>query len=64
MARVLGVALSGPRSYEGEMRDFPYVNPDGEHDIGPDDIDGSVSVLWRVWVAAMILCTFAGVLIA
>lgn len=64
MAQVLGVALSGPRSYDGEMRDFPYVNSEGKHDVGPDDIDGSVSVLWRVWVAVLILCTLAGVVIA
>ncbi|MBD3788591.1 MAG: cobalamin biosynthesis protein, partial [Sphingomonadales bacterium] len=29
MARALGVALSGPRSYEGEWRDFPFVNEAG-----------------------------------
>jgi adenosylcobinamide-phosphate synthase len=55
MARVLGIALSGPRSYEGEMRDYPYVNASGQKDIGPDQIDAACTVLWRVWAAALAL---------
>ena len=49
MARALNVALSGPRAYEGEMQSFPWVNPRGQRQAGPDDIDRSVSALWRVW---------------
>ncbi len=48
-ARALDVALSGPRSYEGQMRDFAFVNPDGAHQIGANDIDRAVLFLWRVW---------------
>ncbi|WP_224824033.1 adenosylcobinamide-phosphate synthase CbiB [Cognatishimia sp. MH4019] len=50
MARVLGVALSGPRSYEGQMQTFPFVNVSGRKDIGPDAVDASVAVLWRAWI--------------
>jgi adenosylcobinamide-phosphate synthase len=53
MARVLGVALSGPRSYHGERRDFPFVNATGTREIGADAIDASVAVLWRVWWIVM-----------
>ena len=49
MARVLGVALSGPRSYGGQMRDFPFVNPAGRRDSGAEDIAAAVRVLWRAW---------------
>lgn len=49
MARVLDVALSGPRSYGGQMRDFPYVHPTGRRNIGADQIDASVTTLWRSW---------------
>ncbi|WP_412565280.1 adenosylcobinamide-phosphate synthase CbiB [Thalassobius sp. MITS945101] len=49
MARALDVALSGPRSYEGEMRDFPFVNVDGTHAATPDHIDAACTALWRVW---------------
>ncbi|MEO0676514.1 MAG: adenosylcobinamide-phosphate synthase CbiB [Pseudomonadota bacterium] len=49
LARVLGIALSGPRAYEGEMRDFPFVNPRGRRDLGPSDIDAAVESLWRTW---------------
>ena len=49
VAQVHGIALSGPRSYEGEMRDFPYVNSTGRRDLGPEDIDQTVDTLWRLW---------------
>lgn len=49
MAVVLGVALSGPRSYHGEVRDFPWVYPEGRRDIGPAEIDATCKALWRSW---------------
>ena len=49
MAVALGVAVSGPRSYGGVMTDQPFVHPEGRRDAGPDDIDGAVRLLWRVW---------------
>jgi adenosylcobinamide-phosphate synthase len=63
MAGVLGVALSGPRSYDGEMRDYPFVNPAGRRAIGAAEIDGAVAVLWRAWAglaAAAALIWLAG----
>ncbi|TBX20527.1 adenosylcobinamide-phosphate synthase CbiB [Nioella sediminis] len=51
MAGVLDVALSGPRSYHGETRDFPWVNGSGAREIGVAEVDASISVLWRVWAA-------------
>ena len=49
MAVVLDVALSGPRSYHGVRRDFPWVWPEGRRDAGPADIDRAVVALWRTW---------------
>lgn len=49
MARALDISLSGPRSYDGQMQDFPWVNASGAKNIGPRDIDLSVIVLWRSW---------------
>ncbi len=60
MARVLNVALAGPRSYDGEMKDFAFVNPTGNRAAGPNDIDAARTVLWRVWIACLsivIICT-------
>ncbi|UWQ14626.1 adenosylcobinamide-phosphate synthase CbiB [Aliiroseovarius sp. M344] len=51
MAATLNVALSGPRSYEGETCDFPWVNGDGAHDIGSKEIDQAVDMLWAGWLA-------------
>ncbi|WP_151717352.1 adenosylcobinamide-phosphate synthase CbiB [Gemmobacter serpentinus] len=62
MAVVLGVALSGPRSYHGQSRNFPWVYPEGRRDAGPADIDAACRALWRAW-AAMLILTFVLVLI-
>lgn len=49
MARALGVAVSGPRSYHGQIREFPFVNPDGRRDAGAGDVVAAVGLLWRAW---------------
>jgi len=54
MARVVGIALSGPRSYDGRIRDFPYVYPEGRRQAGPADIERAVTVIWRVWAVAIL----------
>lgn len=62
MARVLDVALSGPRAYHGEMREFPWVHPNGRHAIGPAEIDASVRVLWRAWAILLALAAVLALL--
>ena len=49
MAHALGISLSGPRSYEGKMQDFSWVNALGRKDIGPVDIDKAIHILWVTW---------------
>ncbi len=51
MAAVIGVSLSGPRHYGGEFLDSPYVYGAGRKNAGPEDIEASVHVLWRCWIA-------------
>ncbi|MGB1235052.1 MAG: adenosylcobinamide-phosphate synthase CbiB [Planktomarina sp.] len=62
MARALNVALSGPRSYDGQMQDFPWVNATGAKDIGPAQIDAATKVLWRAW-ALLLGLVFAGIVL-
>ncbi|WP_298295706.1 adenosylcobinamide-phosphate synthase CbiB [uncultured Litoreibacter sp.] len=62
MAGVLGTALSGPRSYDGEMREFPFVYPEGRHQVTANDIDACISVLWRAWALCLGLVVVAAVL--
>nr|WP_043700223.1 adenosylcobinamide-phosphate synthase CbiB [Yoonia vestfoldensis] len=54
MAHGLDIALSGPRSYDGQLRDYPFVNAGGEHDLTPQDIDRAVAVLWKTWAVVLI----------
>ena len=49
VAVVLNIALAGPRSYNGQQTDYPWVWPEGRRDPGPDDIDSAVRALWRAW---------------
>lgn len=49
MAVVLGLSLSGPRSYNGEMKVFPWVYPEGRRDPGPAEIEAACTALWRAW---------------
>ena len=49
MAYGLDVALSGPRSYDGELTSDPFVNENGLVEIGPKQIDGCIKVMWKAW---------------
>lgn len=53
MAHGLDIALSGPRHYDGVLRDYPFVNEAGEHELTPGHIDQTVQVLWKSWLAAL-----------
>lgn len=53
MAHALGIALAGPRSYAGEMRDFPWINGHGRGDAGRADIIRATRALWRAWALGL-----------
>ena len=54
MARRLGIALAGPRVYDGTLRQLSWVNETARQDIGANDIDAAVHVLWRTWLWALV----------
>lgn len=49
MSRAIGVALAGPRAYDGKMQQFPWVGGAGARTIGPADIDAAIRKLWQAW---------------
>lgn len=51
------IALSGPRSYDGSMKQYPYVNAAGRIDLGPNDIIAAVTTLWKTWGLTLLLVT-------
>ena len=55
MAVALNVTLAGPRSYEGETRDFPYVHVEGRHALTANDVDAATTALWRTWGAGVFI---------
>ena len=62
MAYAMAISLSGPRSYEGQMRKFPWVNPIGRKNIGPSEIDNAIRILWATWVGVLALVTASAIL--
>jgi len=54
MARATNVALAGPRSYDGQLQQLPWVNETGRQTITADDVDAAVRILWRAWDLAWI----------
>lgn len=49
LAATLGVAIAGPRSYEGRAVDEPLVNAGGRKQAGAKDIERALTLLWRAW---------------
>ncbi|PIE14940.1 MAG: adenosylcobinamide-phosphate synthase [Rhodobacterales bacterium] len=63
MAVSLGIALSGPRSYDGRMTDFPFVHDEGRHNLTADDIQAATCSLWRVWWALVAILMSLAVIV-
>lgn len=63
LARALGLAISGPRIYDGQLRDFAWVNADGRKALRPMDIDASVAMLWKSWATVLLILIACSLLI-
>jgi adenosylcobinamide-phosphate synthase len=55
MAVVLEVALAGPRSYNGQQGEDPFINAEGEHNLSSDHIDNGIKILQKTWLVTLIL---------
>lgn len=62
IARTLDVALSGPRAYDGQMQEFPFVHPEGRRTLDARDIDATVVCLWQAWALALACCIIVAVI--
>ncbi len=62
MARALDIALAGPRSYDGQIRDLAWVNGDARREIGAYEVFRACDMLWKVWGLALVfLSVWVGV---
>ncbi len=59
---VLGIALSGPRSYEGETQHYSYINPQGRKDLTKEDIKDCIKLTWKAWAAALAVLVALGII--
>lgn len=62
MAGALDIRLSGPRSYEGEMTEDPWIGL-GNPDLTPHDIDRALHLFWWSCGVLMVLVLLAALLI-
>ncbi len=53
MARALDIALAGPRSYDGQMRDLAWVNGNARQEIDAAEVFRASNMLWQVWGLAL-----------
>lgn len=62
-AASLGIALAGPRIYQGVITDDPYLNAEGRRDATAEDISDAVRLIWKAWgviLAVAVLAAFVG----
>ena len=60
LAHHQGVALAGPRIYDGILRDLAWVNEDGRRDLGPAEIERGIAIVWNAWRYALaVICLVA-----
>ena len=55
MAGSLGIALAGPRSYDGVVIHDAFMNGGGRKDLTRDDIRAATRLLWRAWIIMVLL---------
>lgn len=58
MAYKHNLALSGPRSYDGKLTEFPFVNPTGKKTLRASDITATLGTMWQVWGLTLVLALF------
>ena len=55
MARALQIALAGPRSYNGTLQEFAWVNKRGNKHANANDIERAVRMLWSAWALGLLI---------
>ena len=56
IAATLDVALAGPRVYDGEIADDPYINPNGRKELTSADIDNALNAMRNAWLGIILVC--------
>ena len=62
LAASIGVAVAGPRVYDGVPTHDPFVNPEDTPDAEAADIDAACALLWRTWWIVLALAVVFGVI--
>ena len=55
MAKALQIALAGPRSYDGTLQEFAWVNEEASKHANAHDIERAVRTLWSAWALWLLI---------
>ena len=55
MAKALQIALAGPRSYDGTLQEFAWVNEGANKHANAHDIERAVRTLWSAWALWLLI---------
>ena len=59
LAATLGIAVAGPRVYDGVTTDDPYLNAEGRRDLQEIDIRDAMTTLWVAWAVLLMFVLIA-----
>lgn len=59
LAATLGIAVAGPRVYDGVTTDDPYLNAEGRRDLEEIDIRDAMTTLWVAWAVLLMFVSIA-----
>ena len=62
MAKALQIALSGPRSYNGRLQEFAWVNEGASKHANAHDIERAVRALWSAWALWLLIVLILSVI--
>ena len=49
LAAALGIAIAGPRIYDGVETTDPFMNAQGRREATANDIEAAIGLIWRAW---------------
>ncbi|MEM9012305.1 MAG: adenosylcobinamide-phosphate synthase CbiB [Pseudomonadota bacterium] len=64
LAGALGVALSGPRVYDGVATDDPYLNAEARRKLDFTDIYDALAIIWSAWAVLAALIAVPAIVFA
>jgi len=63
LAASLGIAVAGPRVYDGVATNDPFLNAEGRKDLNSVDVSDAMTALWMAWSIVLTFAILYGVVV-